>query len=145
MGSLNAAGISVVSKARGTLRNIGGAITTNTDSSIQGAMGIKTNTQQETEGHNRTAAELGTQPDVEVQQYSTMCVAPTKKVASSNDAALDTAPVSRDIGKIAPDSGTQPEIANKAVSQHSTYNTGNRTVVRNSDKNTLIARNDNGL
>jgi len=145
MGSLNAAGIPVVSKARGTLRNIGGAITTNTDSSIQGAMGVKTNTQQEVGGHNRPSAQLGTQPDREVQQYSVLCVAPAKKVTTSNDVSLSNGLISRDLGKIAPDSGTQPEIANKPISQRSAYNTGNRIVVRNSENNSLVARNGNSI
>ncbi len=143
MGSLSASGIPVVSKARGTLRNIGGAITTNTDSSIQGAMGIKTNTQQEVGGHNRPVSELGTRPDKEVQQYSTLCISPAKKVATSNEPSLDSGLVSRDLGKVAPDAGTQPEIANKPVSQRSTYHTGNRIVVRNSDDDSLVDRNGN--
>lgn len=145
MGSLNAPGIPVVSKARGTLRNIGGAITTNTGRPVQGAMGVKTNTQQELQGQDRSTAAFGTQPDVEIQQYSTMCVAPAKKVATSNDASLEDGLVSRELGKVAPSAVDQPEIANKPISQRSTMHTGNRTVVRNSDDDSLVARNGNSI
>jgi hypothetical protein len=143
MGSLNSSGIPIVTKQNITLRNEGGALVITSGLPPQGAMGVKVSTQQEVEGHNRSLAEFGTQVNEEVTQYSTVCIAPAKKTTSSDDATLNEALIARNLGKIAPDSGNQPEIANKPVSQRSAYHTGGRVVVRNSDDNSLVGRNAN--
>ena len=95
------------------------------------------------QGHDRSAAEFGTQPDRVKTQYSTLCINPAKKVATSDEASLADGLVSRQSGKVEPDAVNQPEIALKPVSQRSVYNTGSKIVIRNSDDDSLVARKSN--
>jgi len=144
MGSLNAPNIPVVDKQNANFRNEGGAlVTTSGLAPQQGPTSQKTSTLGLPQGFNRSTAEFGTQPDTVISQYSTLCIGPAKKVARSNDQSLTDGLVSRNTGKVDPDADNQPEIALKSITQRSTYNTGGRVVIRNSENDGLIARQSN--
>jgi hypothetical protein len=87
----------------------------------------------------RSAAELGTQPDVNISQRSVLQIIPQQKIAQSTTDTL----VSRGGTRYIPVAAIEEEIANKPISQHGVVHTGNRQVVRNSDADTLIARENN--
>lgn len=145
MGSLNSPGsIDVVGKQNANFRNEGGSIVVTSGLFPQrGPTSSKVSTTHVPQGLNRSVAEFGTQPDRGVSQYSALCISPAKKITTSNDASLDVGLVSRTTNTVVPDSGNQPEIANKPVSQRSTYHLGGRVVVRNSDNDGLVGRNSN--
>lgn len=88
---------------------------------------------------SRTAAELGTQPDVDISSRSTVSTGPEERVDQASNSLLHSRPGARYI----PIAAIEEEIANKAISQHGVVHTGNRQVVRNSDFDSLIAREDN--
>ena len=144
MGSLNAPGISIVSKTNTSLRNQGGAFTVTAIRNPQtGPTSLKTTTQGLPQGFNRSVAEFGTQPDSIVSQYSTLCINPAKKVTRSNDQSLSDGLVSRVTTKVVIDGNNQPEVALKLITQRSTYNTGGRVVIRESTTDGLISRQSN--
>ncbi len=88
---------------------------------------------------SRTAAELGTRPDVDVASRGTVSTGPEERVDQANNSLLHSRPGARYI----PTAATEEEIANKDISQLGVVNTGNRQVVRNSDLDSgLIARED---
>ena len=135
MGSLNSPGsINIAAKQNASWRNEGGAIASESGLAVQsGPTSQKTTTLIDPQQQNRTAASFGTNADRTLTQYSTLCISPGKKVTTSDDASLDTPAISLNMGKVAPDATSQPEIALKPVSQQSSYHTGNRLVVRNKD------------
>lgn len=144
MGSLNSAAISVVSKDNKTIRNQGGSIvTTRLNDAQTGPTSSKTSTTFNPDVVFRSEAELGTQPDENIAQRSTVRLGGLEKIATSDDASLSHGLINRFIGGVAPDENNQPEIGLKGVSQNSSYHTGNRIVVRNSDDDGLISREDN--
>ncbi len=147
MPSIDAPGsVPVVDRQNASFRNEGGSLTIVSGLPSQtGPTSAKVATILLPQGHDRSAAEFGTQPDRVTTQYSTLCINPTKKVATSDEVRLNDGVISRESGKVAPDAGNQPEIALKPVSQRSTYNTGGRIVIRNSDDDSLVARHRSAL
>ena len=145
MPSFDAPGsIPVVDKQNASFRNEGGALVVTSGLLPQtGPTSVKVSTLHLPQGHDRTAAEFGTQPDRVKSQYSTLCINPAKKVAQSDEKSLADGLVSRESGKVAPSAVDQPEIALKPVSQRSTYHTGGRVVIRNSNDNSLVGRKGN--
>lgn len=145
MGSLDAPGsIKIVDKQNANFRNEGGAIVTTSGLLPQtGPTSSKISTLHETQGFDRSAAEFGTQPDKDKSQYSTLCINPGKKVATSDDASLGEGTISLETGKVEPSAVDQPEIFLKPVSQRSTYHLGGKVVIRNSDTDGLVGRKDN--
>lgn len=89
--------------------------------------------------HARSGAELGDQIDIDLAQRSATSVGPQEKIAQSTTDSLVSRPGSRYL----PTAAIEEEIANKGESQHGVVHTGNRQVVRNSDKGSLIARENN--
>jgi len=144
MGSLNSPGsIDIVDKQNANWRNEGGAIVASSGLFPQGVTSQKISTVHLPQGHDRSSAEFGTQPNRATTQYSTLCIAPAKKIATSDDGSLNDGLINRHTEKVAPSSTDQPEIRLKPVSQRSTYNTGNKVVVRNSDDDSLVGRQGN--
>jgi len=145
MPSLDAPGsVPVVDRQNASFRNEGGSLVVTSGLLPQtGPTSSKVSTALLPQGHDRSAAEFGTQPNRATTQYSTLCINPAKKVTTSDDASLTSGLISRATGKVAPTAGSQPEIALKPVSQRSTYHTGNKIVIRNSDDDSLVARQGN--
>lgn len=86
---------------------------------------------------SRTAAELGTQPDVDVASRGTVSTGPEERVDQTSNSLLHSRPGARYI----PTAAIEEEIALKAITQRGVVNTGNRQVVRSSDLDSgLIAR-----
>ena len=145
MGSLNSPGdIQIVDKQNAAFRNEGGSLVVTSGLLPQtGPTSSKVSTTLLPQGHDRPVAEFGTQPDRAIVQRSVTSSSPVVKVTSSEDKDLDGLLVDRHTEVVAPTAASQPEIANKPVSQHSTYHTGGRVVIRNSNHNNLIARQAN--
>jgi len=134
MGSLNASGISVVSKNRLFLRSYGRNTVTSSGTNPYGA---------------GSSEILNTAPPLEymigftsgiVREdfYVALDINPPIKIVDTRSGVL-----SRHMGTVAPTSGTQPEIALKPVSQNSSFMTGARIVTTNSDTDTVISRASN--
>lgn len=145
MGSLNAPGaVQIADKQNANFRNEGGALVTTSGLLPQtGPTSQKISTLHDPQGFDRSAAEFGTQPPVGSSQYHTVCQSPAKKTSTSNDKSLAEGLISRATTTVAPSATDQPEIANKPVSQHSTYHLGGKVVLRNSDQDSLVGRRDN--
>lgn len=88
---------------------------------------------------SRTAAELGTRPNVDEVQRSAFSVGPQEKITQATNDSLHA----RVGARYLPTAAIEEEIANKPQSQHGVVHTGNRQVVRNSDEDSLIARENN--
>jgi len=132
MGSRNATGVSVVPKHNASVYNIGQRQVI--------ASGVPFSRSQSTKAdtplHARDSAALGTQPDVQVVQRSTIGLAHKQKVAQSDNDGLH----GRVGARYVPTSAIEEEIANKGVSQYRAMQTGARVVIRNSDNDGLVAR-----
>lgn len=89
---------------------------------------------------SRTAAALGTQPDVDIAQRATVSTGPQERIDQLSNHSLH----SRVGARYIPTAAIEEEIANKAISQHGVVHTGNRQVVRSSNIDSgLIARENN--
>lgn len=135
MGSLNSSSVTVVSKSNVSTRQIGRSIT-KTEGLIPNVEEAAILTPPLSA---RSSGELGTQVDEDVAQRSTLGLLNQTKVAQSTNDSL----VNRAIGNVAPDATSQPEINNKPVSQRYATNSGGRIIVRDSDADTLISREEN--
>jgi len=141
MPSFDAPNIPVVDKQNTSLRNEGGALVTTSGLAPQtGPTSVKTSTIIDPQGHDRSAADFGTQADREKTQYSTLNLGAAQKVTTSDDASLTDGDIKKTSGGPAPSAVSQPEIRNKPISQRSTYNTGGRIVVSDSRHDNLIVR-----
>ena len=144
MSSLDAPNIPVVPKQNTSLRNEGGAlVTTSGLAPQQGPTSTKTSTFHDPQTHDKSAAEFGTQVDEEKTQYSTLNLGGTQKVTTSDDASFTEGDIKITSGGPAPTAVSQPEIANKPISQRSVYNTGNKIVISDSRSSNVITRHPN--
>jgi hypothetical protein len=144
MTSLDALNIPVVPKQNTSLRNEGGSlVTTSGLAPQQGPTSIKTTTVLDPQPHDRDVASFGTQVNETTVQYSTLNVGRAQKVTTSDDASLTDGDISFTSGGPAPTATSQPEIANKPISQRSAYNTGNRIVISDSDSSSVVERHSN--
>jgi len=145
MPSFDAPGeVPVVNKKNISLRNQGGALVTTSGLLPQtGPTSVKTSTIHETQGHDRAAADFGTQADRVKTQYSTVNLGVTKKTTTSDDSTLASENIKTTLGGPVPTAQSQPEIRLRSVSQRSTYNTGAKIVIRDSNHDQLIDRKSN--
>ena len=143
MPSFDAPNIPVVNKQNTSLRNEGGALVTTSGLLPQGETSVKTSSIHDPQGHDRSAASFGTQADREKTQYSTLNLGGTQKVTTSDDASLTDGDIKTTSGGPVPTALSQPEIRLKPVSQKSTYHTGGKVVIRNSDNDNDIVRQSN--
>ena len=88
----------------------------------------------------RSSAGLGTTPDIDIAQRSTLQIVPRQKVTQSNDEVL----VSNKGARYIPTAAIEEEIANKDISKRGAVNTGVRIVVREDGKDELIHRTGTG-
>jgi len=132
MGSRNAVGVSVVPKHNASVYNIGQRQVI--------ASGVPFSRYQSTKAdtplHARNAAALGTRPDEDATQRSTLNFSHKQKIAQSNNDGIH----GRVGARYVPTASTEEEIALKPVSQYRAMQTGARVVIRNSDGDGLVAR-----
>lgn len=135
MGSRNATGIPVVAKHNASTYNIGQRHVT--------ASGVSfaryESSVADTPLYARSSALLGTQPSGNVCQRSTLGQGHKQKVAQSDNDLLH----GRVGARYVPCSGVEEEIYLKGVSQYMTTHNGARLVVRNSDTDGIVAREQN--
>ncbi len=144
MPSFDAPGIPIVPRQNTSLRNEGGSlVTTSGLAPQQGPTSTKSSTVLDPQPHDRSAASFGTQVNRTTVQYSALNVGGAQKVTTSDDASFTDGDISLTSGGPAPTATSQPEIANKPISQRSVYNTGNKIVVSDSDTSGVIERHEN--
>ncbi len=131
MGSLNSNGTKIV-RQNVTYRNIGNY--------VSATSGLIPNGRDEVVSDNGSVPFLrGTDADQEVTQYTTINLAPTKKITNTVDDSL----VSRNTTVLPVSASGNPEISLIPVRDYSDRHTGNRVVLGDASDDTVITRRDN--
>lgn len=137
MASLNAPGISVVSKQLVSFRSYGRNIAVTSGTNVHAQASVRLPVVQGVPAYARASGDFGTQSSD--AKESTFHQLRFVKVAESIDDTL----VNRTLGQIAPDSGNQLEIALKDITQRWNDHQGGRIVIQRSDTDTILSRERN--
>lgn len=137
MASLNAPGIPVVPKQLVGFRSYGRNIAVTSGTNVHAQASVTLPVVRGVPAYARASGDFGTQSND--AKESTLHQSRFVKVAESIDDTL----VSRTLGQIAPDSGNQPEIALKDITQRWVGHQGGRIVIQRSDTDTILSRERN--
>ena len=137
MASLNASGVSVVPKQNVGWRSYGRNIAVTSGSNPYGQDSISLAVVEGVPAYARASVDFGTQSTPVVDSF--LREGGLVKHAES----VDDTVVARILAEVPITSGNQPEVALKPITQRSVNHNNNKLVIRESERDGLVSREDN--